>query len=242
MPLRWVDVDVGGQAMECCLSYPEASGRFPAILVIQEIYGVDSHIQAVVEGLPRKEYVGLAPAMYHRQGRMTVGLRGELDLARERHKECTDIGIVADIKAAVEFLKAQTFVQADRIGIVGFCFGGRVAYLAACNLSDIKATVAFYGVNMLAPEGGIGPSPIEQTVNITSPVLGLAGERDHLSPPEQTEKLEAELKKHGKTYEFHAYPNVGHGFVVDGNSRYDPEAAKDAWQRTWTWFDKYLKG
>ena len=242
MPLRWVDVDVGGQAMECCLTHPEASGRYPAILVIQEIYGVDSHIQAVTEGLPQKGYVGLATAMYHRQGRMTVGLHEELEWARERHRECTDTGMVADIEAAVEFLKAQPFVQPDRIGIVGFCFGGRVGYLAACNLADLKATVVFYGVNMLAPEGGDGPSPIEQTVNITSPVLGLAGELDRLSPPEQTAKLEAELKKQGKTYEFHTYSKVGHGFVVDGNPRYNPEAASDAWEKTWAWFDKYLKG
>jgi len=241
MPSGWVDVDVEGQNMECYLTQPEAEGKYPAVLVIQEIWGVNSHIQAVTERLPSQGYIGLAPAMFHREGHMTIGLHEEMETAYARLGRCTDAGITADIKAAVEFLKNQPFVQADRIGIVGFCFGGRVSYLAACTVPDLKATAVFYGGRLLAPLGGDGPAPIELTANITSPVLGLFGEEDQNPTPEDVEKLEAELKKQGKTYEFHTYPGAGHAFVCDTRASYRPDAARDGWGKALAWFDKYLK-
>ncbi len=242
MPASWVDIKVGRETMEGYLAQPEAAGRHPAIVVIQEIWGVNSHIQSVTDRLPSQGYVGLAPAMFHREGRMTLGLHEEMQTALAWMGKCTDANIVADVKAAVEYLKAQPFVLPGRIGIVGFCFGGRVSYLAACNVADLKASVVFYGGRILQPLGGSGPSPLEQTAKIASPVLGLFGEEDQNPTTADVAKIEAELKKHGKAHEFHMYPGCGHGFHCDGRASYRAEAARDAWAKTLAWFNQHLKG
>lgn len=242
MPVSWVEMSVGGQPMEGYLTKPEAAGRYPAVVVIQEIWGVNSHIQSVTDRLPSQGYVGLAPALFHREGRMILGLYEEMQTAIARLNACTDANIIADVNAAVAYLKAQPFVDPQRIGIVGFCFGGRVSYQSACNVPDLKAAAVFYGGRILQPLGGAGPAPIEQTANIKVPVLGLFGETDQNPSPADVAKIAAELTRHGKTHEFHTYPGCGHGFHCDGRASYRPEAARDAWGKTMAWFDKYLKG
>ena len=241
MPPRWIDIKVDGQTMEGYVTQPEASGRYPAVVVVQEVWGVNSHIQSVADRLPSQGYVGLAPAIFHREGPMTLGLHEEMQTGIDRMGRCTDGNLVADIRAAVEYLKAQPFVQPDRIGIVGFCFGGRVSYLAACNISDIKATAVYYPGRVLQAMGS-GPSPLEQTARMNSTVIGLFGEDDANPTPADVAQIEAELKKHGKTYEFHMYPGCGHGFHCDGRASYRREPALDAWSKTIAWFDKHLKG
>jgi carboxymethylenebutenolidase len=241
MPVSWVDIQNDGQTMEGYLTQPAATGRYPAVVVIQEIWGVNSHIQSVTDRLPAQGYVGLAPALFHREGRAVLGLYEEMDLALARLGRCSDAHIIADVNAAVAYLKNQPYVDAQRIGIVGFCFGGRVSYQAAANIPDLKAAVVYYGGRLLQPLGGSGPSPVEQTANIRAPVLGLFGEEDRNPSPADVATVEAELKKHQKTHEFHMYPGCGHGFHCDGRSSYRHEAAKDAWGKTIAWFDKYLK-
>jgi carboxymethylenebutenolidase len=228
--------------MEGYLTRPEAPGKYPAVVVIQEIWGVNSHIQSVTDRLPSQGYVGLAPAMFHREGRMTLGLYEEMQTALARLGHCTDANIVADVTAAVAYLKAQPWVDPQRIGIVGFCFGGRVSYLAACTVPDLKAAAVFYGGRILQPLGGSGPAPIAQTANIKMPVLGLFGETDQNPSPADVEQIATELKRHDKTYEFHMYPGCGHGFHCDGRASFRPEAARDAWAKTLAWFAKYLQG
>ena len=242
MPCSWADINVDGQTMDAYLTQPEASGRHPAVVVIQEVWGVNSHIQSVADRLPSQGYVGLAPAMFHREGRMTLGLHEELQTAIQRMGRCTDANILADVRAAVEYLKAQPFVQPDRIGIVGFCFGGRVSYLSAGNIPDIKAASVFYGGAILQPLGGSGPSPLDRTANINAPILGLFGEEDQNPTPADVDKIKAELERHGKTYEFHMYPGSAHGFHCDARGSYRRDAAQDAWGKTIAWFDKHLKG
>lgn len=242
MPPRWVDIKVGGKTMEGYLTQPEAQGKYPAVIVIQEVWGVNSHIQSVADRFPSQGYVGLAPAMFHREAPMVLGLHEEMTKARERFMSSTDANILADVRAAVDYLKAQPFVQADRIGIVGFCFGGRVVYLSACNIPDIKAAADYYGGLVFQPLGGSGPSPFDQTSKMTAPLLGLFGEEDQNPTPADVVKIEAELKKHGKIHQFHMYPGCGHGFQCDARPSYRREASLDAWSKTMAWFDKYLKG
>ena len=241
MPPRWVDISVNGQTMEGYLTQPEGNGSHPAVVVVQEIWGVNSHIQFITDRFPAQGYVGLAPAMFHREGRMTMGLHEEMDTAIARMGRCTDTNIVTDVKAAVDYLKSQPFVQGNRIGIVGFCFGGRVAYLAACNIADLKASVVYYGGRILAPLGTEGPSPLDQTADMACPVLGLFGDEDANPTPADVTTIEAELQRHGKDYEFHMYSGCGHGFNCNARPSYRPEAAEDAWAKAMAWFDKYLK-
>lgn len=240
MPASWVDINVNESTMEGYLTQPEAAGRHPAVVVIQEIWGVNSHIQSVVDRLPSQGYVGLAPSMFHREGPMTTGLHEEMDTAIARMRRCTDANILSDVGAAVDYIKAQSFVQSDKIGIVGFCYGGRVSYLASCNISDLSASVVFYGGGIGAALGD-GPSPLEQTANIGCPMLGLFGEEDANPAPEDVANFDAELTKNGKTHEFHSYAGAGHGFHCEARASYRPEAATDAWAKAIAWFDKYLK-
>ena len=241
MPQSWVDINVGGDTMEAYLAQPEASEPAPAVVVIQEIWGVNSHIQFLTDRFPAQGYVGLAPAMFHLEGRMTMGLHEEMDNADARMQRSTDAGIVADVQAAVDYLKAQPFVQADRIGIVGFCYGGRVSYLAACNVSDIKASVVYYGGRIMNSLGD-GPSPFDQTSKITAPMLGLFGEEDQNPSPEDVAKIDSEMTRLGKDHEFHVYPGCGHGFNCNARSSYRPESARDAWGKAMAWFEANLKG
>ncbi len=240
MPANWVDIDVDGGAMEAYLTQPEGDDSHPAVVVIQEIWGVNSHIQAVADRLPSQGYVGLAPAMFHREGRMIAGLHEELQTAVGRMQQCSDAGILADVTATVNYLKSQSFVN-GKIGIVGFCFGGRVSYLAACNISDLSASVVFYGGNIGVALGD-GATPLEQTGNINCPVLGLFGEEDANPTPDFVTEIDAEMTRLGKAHEFHQYAGAGHGFHCEARGSFRPEAAQDAWAKAMAWFDQNLKG
>ena len=201
---------------------------------------MNSHIQSVVDRLPSLGYVGLAPAMFHREGPMATGLHEELDTALARMRRCDDAEILSDVRAAVDYIKAQSFVQGDKIGIVGFCFGGRVSYLASCNISDLSASVVFYGGG-IGMALGDGQSPLEQTANISCPMLGLFGEEDANPTPEDVSNMDARLTEHGKAHEFHSYAGAGHGFHCEARASYRPEAAADAWGKAVAWFDTHLK-
>jgi carboxymethylenebutenolidase len=240
MPAKWIDIGVNASTMEGYLTQPEGEGSHPAVVVIQEIWGVNSHIQSVVDRLPSLGYVGLAPAMFHREGPMTTGLHEEMDTAIARMRNSTDADILADVNAAMAYLKAQSFVVGDKIGIVGFCYGGRVSYLAACNVSDLAASVVFYGGGIGNALGG-GPSPLEQTANIGCPMLGLFGVEDANPTPDDVAKMDSKLTTHGKAHEFHSYDGAGHGFHCETRASYRPEAAADAWGKAVAWFDQHLK-
>ena len=240
MPAKWIDIGVNASTMEGYLTQPEGEGSHPAVVVIQEIWGVNSHIQSVVDRLPSLGYVGLAPAMFHREGPMTTGLHEEMDTAIARMRNSTDADILADVNAAMAYLKAQSFVVGDKIGIVGFCYGGRVSYLAACNVSDLAASVVFYGGG-IGNALGDGPSPLEQTANIGCPMLGLFGVEDANPTPDDVAKMDSKLTTHGKAHEFHSYDGAGHGFHCETRASYRPEAAADAWGKAVAGFDQHLK-
>ncbi len=159
------------------MTQPNAEGRHPAVVVIQEIWGVNAHIQSIVVRLPAYGYVGLAPSMFHREGPMTIGLHEEIDIAVARMNRSTDADILLDVTGSVDYIKAQSFVRGDKIGIIGYCYGGRVSYLVACNITDLLASVVFYGGGINTPLGD-GPSPLDQTANIGCPILGLFGVED----------------------------------------------------------------
>jgi len=240
MPAKWIDIGVNASTMEGYLTQPEGEGSHPAVVVIQEIWGVNSHIQSVVDRLPSLGYVGLAPAMFHREGPMTTGLHEEMDTAIARMRNSTDADILADVNAAMAYLKAQSFVVGDKIGIVGFCYGGRVSYLAACNVSDLAASVVFYGGG-IGNALGDGPSPLEQTANIGCPMLGLFGVEDANPTPDDVAKMDSKLTTHGKAHEFHRSAGAGQGFHCETRASHRPDAAADAWGKAVAWFDQHLK-
>ncbi|HEY8489850.1 MAG TPA: dienelactone hydrolase family protein [Dehalococcoidia bacterium] len=231
---RWDTVAVDGGQMRCYVAVPEGSGPFPAVVVIQHASGVDPFVQTMTDRIAEAGFVGIAPDLYHREDPASA------EDAMSRMSRLRDANIVQDVNAAIRHLKGMAQVRADRIGITGFCMGGRVAYLmAAQNPEEIKAAVVFYGGNIMRPWGE-GPAPFDLTERIQAPILGLFGEEDQNPSPADVQKLDQELTRLGKPHEFHSYPNAGHAFMSEGRPAYREHAARDAWPRCVEWFRRYL--
>jgi carboxymethylenebutenolidase len=239
MPAAWTTLTVDDQPMEAYRASPAADGPHPAVIVVQEIWGVNAYIQSVANKLAREGYVAVAPALFHREGPGTLGLFEETELAFGRLGRLTDANILSDLESTVRYLQDQPSVN-DRIGIIGFCVGGRIAYLAAANLPELTTAVDFYGGRAFVALGD-GPSPFDQTANIRVPLLGLFGEDDPNPSPEDVAKIRSELDRHGKTYEFHTYPGAGHGFNCEERPTYRRDSALHAWGTAIDWFAKHLK-
>jgi carboxymethylenebutenolidase len=241
MPARWVNLSVDGEEMEAYVASPSGDGPHPAVIVVQEIWGVNGYIQSIANRLAANGYFAIAPALFHREGSGTLGLFEETELAFERLGRLRDEQILADLRSTAAFLQAEAGVRSDRIGIVGFCVGGRVAYLAAANLEELTAAVDFYGGRCFVAMGD-GLTPFDQTANIRVPLLGLFGEDDQNPNSADVEQMRQELERHGKEYEFHVYPGAGHGFNCEERPTYRREAAVHAWGRALAWFEEHLKG
>jgi carboxymethylenebutenolidase len=213
-------IEVPG-GMPAFLARPEGAPR-PAVLVIQEAFGLNGHIRDVTQRIAGEGYVALAPDLYWRGGKGRSVAYEDLAEAIRIMQTLKDPEVVTDVGSAIAYLEKQPFARADRIGITGFCMGGRVSYLVACELADkIRAAAPFYG-------GGI---PIDRTAKLKAPVLAFFGEQDGFIPLAFVEQLRAEAAKQKKQVEIVVYPGAGHGFFCNERSSYDPAAAADAWER-----------
>jgi len=213
-------IEVPG-GMPAFLARPEGAPR-PAVLVIQEAFGLNGHIRDVTQRIASEGYVALAPDLYWRGGKGRSVAYEDLAEAIGIMQTLKDPEVVTDVGSAIAYLEKQPFARADRIGITGFCMGGRVSYLVACELADkIRAAAPFYG-------GGI---PIDRTAKLKAPVLAFFGEQDGFIPLAFVEQLRAEAAKQKKQVEIVVYPGAGHGFFCNERSSYDPAAAADAWER-----------
>jgi carboxymethylenebutenolidase len=221
-----------GGAMPAFLARPAGETRTPAVLVIQEAFGLNAHIKDVAERIAAEGYVALAPDLYWRGGKGRTVRYDQLAEAIALMSSLNDRDIVADVGSAVAYLERQPSVRPDRIGITGFCMGGRVSYLAACELPDkFKACAPFYG-------GGI---PVDKTERLRAPLLAFFGAEDGFIPLAAVEELKAALKRHGKQAEVVVYPGAGHGFFCNERDSYRAEGAKDAWDRLKKFFATHLR-
>ena len=252
-------VPSGGDYLDDMITYvsqPNVPGRQPAVIVIQEVFGVNDNVQAITDSLASEGYFAVAPALFHREG-TTEGIRGinpvysyagvagtpsdpPAEEARNRAVgNWRDEEIILDINTTIDWLKRHPRVTGDKIGIVGFCAGGRITYLAAAACPGLSAASVFYGGRILVPWGD-GPTPFDRTANIQCPIMGNFGELDQNPPVDEVRKIEAELQKYGKAHDFKIYPGAGHGFQCDERPSYHEASAKDAWARTLGWFQKHL--
>lgn len=234
MASRWDTVMVDGSAMRCYVALPEGGGRRPGVVVCQHAGGVDDFIRSMTDRLAEAGFAAIAPDLYHRED------PNSSDDAMTRLRRLRDVQIVQDVTAAITHFKTLPEVDPERLGITGFCMGGRVVYLMAGSTPETwKAGVIFYGGNIFVPWGE-GPAPFDLTPRIQCPLLGLFGEEDPNPSPADVAKLDAELTRLGKPHEFHSYPNAGHAFMTEGRPSYREHAAKDAWPKCIAWFQKYL--
>jgi carboxymethylenebutenolidase len=218
-------------AMPAHLARPAGRDPRPAVIVVQEAFGLNDHIEDVAGRLADEGWVALAPDLFYRGGPRRTAAYSDLPTAIAMMAELRDDGIVADVDASIEWLRAQPFVRGDRIAITGFCMGGRVSYLAACALpGKIRAAAPFYG-------GGI---PIERTASLGCPVLAFFGDQDPFIPLDQVRALEAEAIALGKSVEVVVYPGAPHGFFCNERDSYRAGAAADAWQRLTAFLSLHL--
>ena len=236
MPSFWETLQVNGQEMSAYVSVPSGSGPFPAVVVIQTIRGVNQFIQDQSDKLAGEGYAAVAPDLFHRI------TDPALTDPYERGATLSDPEIIADCNAAVDFLLGHSAVDNDRIGIVGFCMGGRVAWLAAATNSHYKAAVPYYGGNILVARGAGVQSPFELTDGINCPILFHFGEIDANPSQDDMAKLDAELTRLDKPHQFFSYPEADHGFADHTGARYNREGAEIAWPRTLQFFAAHLKG
>jgi carboxymethylenebutenolidase len=223
---------------------PSAGNTFPTVIVVQEAFGVNRHIQRVCDRFAAEGYVAVAPALFHREHpNPMLGYGDDEAPARNRYMGALrDDEIIEDINQVIKWTQSDQFrrTNGQKIGIVGFCVGGRIAYLAATSCPGLSAASVYYGGRILIPFGE-GPAPIDRTSQIKIPVMGNFGGKDQNPSPEDVSKIEAALKQAGVTYDFKSYPDAGHGFNCDERGSYHEASAKDAWGRTLSWFEKYVK-
>ena len=231
---RWDTIQVDGQPVRVYLDIPAGSGPFPAVIVAQHGAGVDRFIEDRVERLARHGYLAAAPDLYHRQppeGDMMTRI------GRLRDKE-----VIADVNATIAHIQRFPDARVGKIGVTGFCMGGRVTYLMAGVNPIFSAAGVFYGGNIMVPWGE-GPSPFDLTKNIPCPVAGFFGLEDTNPSPADVKKISEELHKFGKPHEFHSYEGAGHAFLNFQNPNvYREKPAADAWEKCLAFLDKHLKG
>ncbi|KAM3093415.1 dienelactone hydrolase family protein [Phormidesmis sp. 146-12] len=216
--------------IDAYLAEPSASGTYGAIVVIQEIFGVNSHIRDVTARLAREGYVAIAPAIFQRTAPgFEIGYSESETKQGRIYKEQTQATeLLSDIQATIAYLRTLPSVNGNVIGAIGFCFAGHVAYLAA-TLPEIKATASFYGagIAMMTPGGGV--PTIAHTSKIQGRLYAFYGTQDPLIPIEQIDQVETELQKCSDAHRVFRY-ETGHGFFCDQRSDYSSEAAIDAWE------------
>ncbi|MFB3089377.1 MAG: dienelactone hydrolase family protein [Acidiferrobacterales bacterium] len=224
---------VNGEEMALYGTMPDGSGPFAAVVVIQHAGGVDPFTRAMVDRLAEAGYAAVAPDLYHR-------LDPNLG-ATEKRQQLKDIEIIADVDTTVDFLRDHDVIDGERLGITGFCMGGRVVYLMAAANSHFKVAVAYYGGNIMVPWGDGVQAPFARTQEIAYPLMFHFGEEDTNPSPEDMRTLDEELARHGKAREFYSYPGAGHAFMDFSNpQRYREAADKTSWPRTLAFFGQHL--
>jgi carboxymethylenebutenolidase len=208
------------------LARPSSEGSFPVVLVCHENRGLTEHIKDVTRRLAKAGYVALAVDLLSRNGGTAALSSDEVPTILGNTPSDQ---FVQDFLNGWRYLQDQPFAQADRVGMVGFCFGGGVTWLMATRMPELRAAVPFYG-----------PHPaVEEVPNIQAAVLAIYGERDQRIN-QGIPAIEEAMQQNNKIYEKVIYPDADHAFHNDTGPRYNPEAARDAWRRTLEWFDNYL--
>jgi carboxymethylenebutenolidase len=214
------------------------NGPFPVVLVVQEIFGVHEHIKDICRRFAKLGYYAIAPELYARQGDVSQ-IKDFREIIGKVVSKVPDAQVMSDLDAAVAFAKASGKGDVARLGITGFCWGGRIVWLYSAHNPKLKAGVAWYG-RLITDQDTLHPkNPIDLVESLHAPVLGLYGEADQGIPVETVEKMRAAIKKAGKPCEIVLYPDTPHAFNADYRPSYRPKEAADGWKRLLDWFKKH---
>jgi carboxymethylenebutenolidase len=215
---------------------PADGKNLPVILVVQEIFGVHEHIKDICRRLAKLGYFAVAAEMYARQGDVSK-LENFQDILKIVSK-VPDAQVMSDLDATVAWAKSTGKADANRLGITGFCWGGRIVWLYGAHYPGLKAGVAWYG-RLVGQADELHPKhPVDVAASISAPILGLYGAADQGIPVASVDKMRDALKAAGKTAEIVVYPDTPHAFYADYRPSYRKEQAEDGWKRMLEWFKK----
>jgi carboxymethylenebutenolidase len=233
-----VTVATGDGEMAVYDAEPKATPR-GAVVVLQEAFGVNDHIEDVTRRLAANGYRAVAPHLFHRSGDPELDYKN-FEKIMPQMQALTEAGLLADLDASLSYL-AEAGFAGPRIGVVGFCMGGSVAFLAAARRA-LGAAVTFYGGGVAESRFGMPPL-VEMAPALQTPWLGLFGDEDQGIPVDQVEALRRASATAAVPSEIVRYPDANHGFHCDARPEaYNEAAAQDAFSRTLDWFERYLAG
>jgi carboxymethylenebutenolidase len=222
------------------IARPKAGGRFPAIIVVNEVFGLHAYILDICRRFAKLGYVAIAPGFFDRAGDPAPLSMAQFDQIRKIVATAGDQQVMSDVGVTLKYLEAQPYVERRKIAITGFCWGGKIVWNACETFPDLKAGVAWYGQLAPVATAPADPAhphlwPVEHAAELKCPVLGLYGGKDPLS--QAVPAMEAALKAAGKTASsIHVYPDAGHGFHADYRDSYVEADAKDGWSRLLAFF------
>ena len=241
------DVTVGGyngDAVPAYVARPSEEGPHPGLLLVHGIHGYEEHMKDMARRYAALGYAAIVPALYSRDGFLTVVEHSDLDLARDALNSRPNAQTIGDLQGGLYFLRASPHVN-ERIGVVGFCSGGRLGLVftssGASGAGQVDIFVNFYSNGLFQPTEVNPMPPGELAAGLGCPMLGLFGDDDTNPAPSDVARLREVLEQSGKTFEFVSYPRTGHAFMSDTRESYRPEAAQMAWGRCLEWLSRYLK-
>jgi carboxymethylenebutenolidase len=215
-------------------------GPFPSVVVIHHMPGWDDASKEITRRFAASGYNAICPHLHHREA--PDASPEDAAAAARAAGGVPDARLVGDIAASVRYLRWEPNAN-GKVGVIGYCSGGRQAYLVAATL-DVDAAVVCYGGRIVAGPDEVDErrpvAPIDMTDRISCPVLGLFGDEDRNPSPAHVDRIEKELKDHGKVFEIHRYPNAGHAFFSVDRPSYRVEAANDGWQRIFEFYGTHL--
>ena len=236
------DVEVvghGGDPVPAYFARPSSEGPHPGLVLVHGIHGYEEHMKDMARRFAVMGYAAIVPALYSRNEALCVVEETDMASAREWLASRPNAQANADLEGAKSFIQANSHAG-PRIGLVGFCSGGRVALIFACHTKGLDAFVNFYS-NGLFQTTEVNPvAPGSMVDSLCCPMLGLFGGEDTNPSPDDVERLKAELDRHGKEYEVVTYRGAGHAFFSDTRESYHPGASHMAWGRCLEWLSRYL--
>ena len=236
-----VKIPTADGQMPAYRAMPAAGGPFPVILVVQEIFGVHEHIKDLCRRLAKVGYLAVAPELYARQGDVSK-ITDFKEIFAKVVSKVPDAQVMSDLDATVAWAKDSGKGDTGKLGVTGFCWGGRIVWLYAAHSDKLKAGVAWYG-RLVGDKDELHPKhPLDFAANLKAPVLGLYGGADEGIPLESVEKMRAALKEAKYPSEIIVFPDTPHGFNADYRPSYRKEQAEEGWTKMLAWFKKHGAG
>ena len=230
-----------GDMINAYLARPLGPGPFPGMVIIHHMPGWDEWYREATRKFAHHGYAAISPNLYFRAGHgtpedVTAKVRADGGVADEQ--------VMGDLAGSLTYLQNQAY-SSGKMGVWGTCSGGRHAYLAACSVPGFDCVIDCWGGRVVMADSDLNEkfpvAPIDYTKDLSIPLLGIFGADDHSPTVEQVAQHEAELKKHGKDYEFHMYEGAGHGFFYHHRAMYRQEQAVDGWNKMWAFLEKHLR-